>query len=387
MNSPGTAAGLANGCRKGLNGVGTHVSVLMFFPVDPLAATHREMIGTIAGAIGREATMRAMRIEEPAPANAAPLHALDVDEPSAAAGEVVVEVSACAVCRTDLQIAEGDLPAKHLPITPGHQVVGTIIATGDGVDRGRVGQRVGIAWIASACGTCRFCTSGRENLCDRATFTGWDRDGGFAERVSARADFAYPLPAGFDDLRAAPLLCGGVIGYRSLKVAGIEQGGRLGLYGFGASATCVIQIARHWDCEVYVATRSVAEQERARGLGAVWAGGYDESPPEPLDAAITFAPSGDVVVAALGAVDKGGTVAINAIHLDRIPEFSYDRLWGERSLRSVANVTRTDVTEFLALAAAVPVQTQVSEFALADANEALQRLSAGMISGAAVVRP
>jgi propanol-preferring alcohol dehydrogenase len=317
-----------------------------------------------------------------------------VDRPALAPepGEVLIDVAACAVCRTDLQIVEGDLRARRLPIVPGHQVVGRIAALGDGVDPADhvVGSRVGVAWIASTDGTCRFCTSGRENLCPELHFTGWDRDGGYAEQAVARADFTYPLPDGFDDLAAAPLLCGGTIGYRSLGVAGVDlshaSGTRLGLYGFGASATCVIQLAVHAGCEVFVATRSAAEQARARALGATWAGGYDELPPQPLDAAITFAPAGAVVVAALKAVDRGGTVAINAIHLDHLPELDYDDLWLERSLRSVANVTRDDVTAFLELAAEVPVRTQTEVLALDDANEALRRVAAGDISGAAVLQ-
>ena len=306
--------------------------------------------------------------------------------------DVLIEVTACAVCRTDLQIAEGDLEARRLPIVPGHQIVGRIAGHGSEVDPSAypLDSRVGVAWIASTCGSCRFCVLGRENLCAHAAFTGWDRDGGYAERVVARSDFTYVLPDGFDDLQAAPLLCGGTVGYRSLKVAGVDldnaSGVRLGLYGFGVSATYVIQIAVHAGCEVYVATRSPAEQERARRLGAVWTGAYADTPPVPLDAAITFAPSGDVVIAALSALDRGGTVAVNAIHLDHVPDFDYQKLWWERSIRSVANVTRRDVTEFLALAARIPVVTQTETFALRDANLALRRLAEGSNSGAAVLQ-
>jgi propanol-preferring alcohol dehydrogenase len=252
---------------------------------------------------------------------------------------------------------------------------------------------VGVAWIASTCGRCRFCRSGRENLCDDAQFTGWDRDGGYATAVTARAEFVHPIPAGFASIAAAPLLCGGAIGYRSLRIAGVGPPGHeatpgtLGLFGFGASATCAIQVARHWGWQVFVATRSPREQDRARSLGAVWAGGYDDPVPEALDAAITFAPAGEVVIRALEAVQKGGTVAINAIHLDRIPEFSYDKLWWERSLRSVANVTRADVRELLDLAARIPIETQVETLPLERAGEALVRLRDGDISGAAVLVP
>jgi propanol-preferring alcohol dehydrogenase len=312
-------------------------------------------------------------------------------DPTPGRGEVLLDVSACAVCRTDLQIVTGELPPRRQPLVPGHQVVGRIAAVGPGVDPAShpAGQRVGVAWTGGCCGTCRFCTSGRENLCADLVLTGWNRDGGFATAMIARADFVHPLPDGFDDLAAAPLLCGGVIGYRSLRIAGVDlssaRGTHVGLYGFGASATIVIQLAIHAGCEVHVVTRSAAEQRAALDLGATWAGGYGDTPPVALDAAITFAPSGDVVVAALAAVERGGIVAVNAIHLDRIPQFDYDLLWGERSLRSVANVTRADVREFLALAAAIPIRTRTEVFGLAEANEALARLHDGRIAGAAVL--
>jgi propanol-preferring alcohol dehydrogenase len=310
----------------------------------------------------------------------------ELPDPRPGPGEILLRVSACGVCRTDLQLAEGDIAAHRLPVVPGHQAVGTVTALGAGVEGWNAGDRAGVAWLASTCGECRHCLGGRENLCQTARFTGWDQDGGYAEQMVARADFAFPLPDNFDDLAAAPLLCGGVIGYRSLRVSGIAPGDRLGLYGFGASASLALQVARHWGCEVFVATRSAREQVRARELGAAWVGGYDERPPVPLDAAITFAPAGDVVVRALEAVDRGGTVAINAIHLDRVPEFSYDLLWLERSIRSVANFTRTDAREFLELASSIPISTSVEEFPLDDANLALQRLANGQISGAAVLR-
>jgi propanol-preferring alcohol dehydrogenase len=247
-----------------------------------------------------------------------------------------------------------------------------------------VGDRAGVAWLAGTCGTCAHCLTGRENLCADARFTGWDRDGGYATRLAVRADFALRLPDGFDDLSAAPLLCGGVIGYRSLKVSGIAPGGRLGLFGFGASARLALQVARYWGCEVHVRTRSARKQDRALGLGAASAAAYDEATP-PLDAAVTFAPSGDVVVAALRSLDRGGTVAINAIHLDRIPEFSYEHLWSERGIRSVANFTRADAREFLALAAGIPIRTETQTFPLADGNEALRRLAVGDLDATAVL--
>ena len=300
-------------------------------------------------------------------------------------GEILLDVAACGVCRTDLQLVEGDLEAHALPVVPGHQVVGRVLSVGDGVADWDVGDRAGVAWLGSACGECRFCTSGRENLCEKAVFTGWDRDGGYASRMTARADYALRIPDAFDDLDAAPLLCGGVIGYRSLKISGIRPGGCLGLYGFGASALLSIQVALHWGCDVFVATRSQTEQQRALEMGAAWAGSYHDRPPVPLDAAVTFAPAGYVIVEALKAVDRGGTVAVNAIHLDRIPEFGYDLLWWERRLASVANFTRRDAQEFLDLAAAIPVQTVIDVYPLADANLALQRLEEGRVSGAAVL--
>lgn len=329
--------------------------------------------------------MRAMRVHRPAPAAARPLVPEDLPIPSPGAGELLLRVTACGVCRTDLQLAEGDLPAHRLPITPGHQAVGIVEEVGEGVAGWRRGDRAGVAWLASACGACRHCRAGRENLCESAGFTGWDRDGGYAGYLVARADFAFPLPGGFSDLDAAPLLCGGVIGYRSLRISGIQPGGRLGLFGFGASASLAIQVAVAWGCDVYVVTRSPHEQERARRLGAVWAGGYDASPPVPLDAAVTFAPAGEVVLHALRAVDRGGTVAINAIHLDGIPAFPYGDLWWERSLRSVANFTREDARQFLQLAADIPIRTEYDLYPLEAANEALISLASGRVNGAAVL--
>ena len=272
-----------------------------------------------------------------------------------------------------------------LPIVPGHQAAGKVIAVGDGVDPAHVGRRVGIGWLAGTCGTCRFCTSGRENLCEHAEFTGWDRDGGYATRMTARADFVFPIPDPLSEGQVAPLLCGGVIGYRSLKVSGIQPGGRLGLFGFGASALLAIQVATHWGCEIHVVTRSETEQQRAIEFGATWAGPYSESPPEPLDAAVTFAPVGEVAIAALRAIDRGGAVAINAIHLDRVPEFPYELLWWERQLRSVANYTRADAREFLDLAVEIPLHIVSDEYPLEEANQALRDLKEGSVSGAAVL--
>lgn len=332
--------------------------------------------------------MQVLELSEPAPAIDAPLRLSARPEPEPAPDEIVIAVAACAVCRTDLQIVEGDIPLHRRPLVPGHQVVGRVTRVGRDVARGvggwREGDRAGVGWLGSTDGTCRFCRSGRENLCLEAQFTGWDRDGGYATTIAVRAGFAYPLPDGFADLEAAPLLCGGVIGYRSLKVSGIRPGGRLGLFGFGSSALLAIQVARHWGCEVHVRTRSAADHARARAFGAATVGGYDELTP-PLDAAVTFAPVGSVVVAALRSLDRGGTVAINAIHLDRIPEFPYEPLWLERSIRSVANFTRDDARELLELAAAIPIRAEIATFPLADANRALARLAAGELEATAVL--
>lgn len=331
--------------------------------------------------------MRALVLERPAPASTAPLRLLERDRPEPVAGELLLRVAACGVCRTDLQLAEGDLEAHRLPIVLGHQIVGRVEALGPGVADWNVGDRAGVTWLAGACGRCPRCRESRENLCEFATFTGWDRDGGYAEYTTARADVAVRLPDTIDDLAAAPLLCGGVIGYRSLRISGIEPGGRLGLFGFGASARLAIQVATHWGCSVFVCTRSETDRQRALELGAAWAGGYDDAPPKPLDAAITFAPVGDVVIAALRTLERGGTVAINAIHLDRIPEFSYDLLWWERCIRSVANVTRRDAREFIELAASIPIRADIELHPLADGNIALQRVAEGTVHGAAVLVP
>ena len=299
-----------------------------------------------------------------------------VPDPEPGEGQLLIEVGACGVCRTDLQITSGDLEMRRSPVIIGHQVVGRVAGTG---------ERVGLAWLAGACGRCRYCLGGRENLCELAEFTGWTVDGGYAERVVARSDFVYPLPDSLSDVEAAPLLCAGIIGYRSLRISGIRPGQVLGLFGFGSSAHLAIQVARHWGCPVAVFARSDAERQLGLRLGASWAGGYDDVPPVPLDAAVTFAPVGSVVVAALSATAPGGTVAINAIHLDRMPEFSYDLLWKERSLRSVANFTRRDAREFLELAAAIPIQAETTVFSLDDAPEALARLEEGAIRGSAVL--
>jgi propanol-preferring alcohol dehydrogenase len=299
--------------------------------------------------------------------------------------ELLLQLVACAVCRTDLQIVEGDLTPRRLPVIPGHQAVGVVEKVGSAVAGWNTGERAGVGWLAGACGTCRFCLEQRENLCENASFTGWDRDGGYSQSMTVRADFAFKLPASLDLTSAAPLLCGGVIGYRALKLSGIKPDGRLGLFGFGASALLAIQVAVHWGCRVFVCTRSESDQREARDLGAEWAGGYDDGPPVSLDAVVTFAPASEVVLAALRASDRGGAVVVNAIHLPDIPAFPYESLWWERSLRSVANYTRADANEFLDLAARLPIRTFAEPFQLEQANEALLAHKRGQISGSAVL--
>src|SRR5213083_2068319 len=306
-----------------------------------------------------------------------PLRAAELPPPELEPGQVRIRVHACGVCRTDLHVVDGELADPKLPLVPGHQAVGTIVE-GDG----EVGARVGVPWLGWSCGECRYCRSGRENLCDRARFTGYLIDGGYAEYAVADARFCFPLPDQYADLEAAPLLCAGLIGYRSLVAAGEAE--RLGLYGFGAAAHIVAQVARHQGRRVFAFTRAGDRdaQRFALGLGAEWAGTSDAPPPEPLDAAIIFAPAGPLVPAALRAVVKGGTVVCAGIHMSDIPTFPYDILWGERTLRSVANLTRKDGTEFLALAPRVPVRTEIEPHPLERANEALERLRAGKVKGA-----
>jgi propanol-preferring alcohol dehydrogenase len=316
--------------------------------------------------------MRAMVLDAPG----RPLRAAEPATPEPGAGQVLIRVSACGVCRTDLHVADGEIRCSRRPLVPGHQVVGTVVGSG---------ERVGVPWLGWTCGECPFCLSGRENLCDRARFTGCDIDGGFAEYAVADERFCFPIPAGYPDLQAAPLLCAGLIGYRSLRMAG--DGERLGLYGFGAAAHIICQVARHEGRRVFAFTRrGDRDGERfARGLGAVWAGPSDAAAPEELDAAIVFAPVGGLVPTALRAVAKGGTVVCAGIHMSDIPSFPYADLWGERSIRSVANLTRRDGLEFLALAPKVPVRTTVTAYALGEANAALDDLRAGRLEGAAVI--
>jgi propanol-preferring alcohol dehydrogenase len=325
-------------------------------------------------------------LHAPAPIEQRPLSVEQREAPVPGAGELLISVVACAVCRTDLQICEGELAPHRQPVVPGHQVVGRVEAVGSGVQGWNLGDRAGIGWLASSCENCDYCERGLENLCPDATFTGWDRDGGYAGWVTTRADFTFHLASELDDVAAAPLLCGGVIGYRSLRLSGVKPGGRLGLFGFGASASLTIQVAIYQGMDVYVVTRSSDEQERARRLGAKWSGGFDDHIPTGFDGAITFAPAGALVVAAMRSLAPGGTVAINAIHLDGIPAFDYDLLWRERALKSVANYTRQDAREFLQLAAQIPIRTEIDVMPLEDANEALQLLKAGRLNGTGVFR-
>jgi len=325
-----------------------------------------------------------MVLERVAPAEQTPLVSCRRPEPEPAAGEVAISVEACGVCRTDLHILEGEVPAR-LPVIPGHQAAGKIVALGSGVGGFALGDSVGVGWMASTDGICRFCRSGRENLCETATFTGRDRDGGYAERIVARAEWVYRLPAGFSAREAAPLLCAGIIGYRSLKLSGIGPGGRLGLFGFGASAHLAIQAALHWKCEVFAFTREEHHRRLALKMGAAWAGGGHDDPGVALDAAVTFAPAGDLVPVALSRLDRGGRLAINAIHMSPIPSFSYELLYGERSIVGVTNYTRRDAEEFLELAARIPIRAEIEAFPLEEANEALLRVKRGEVRGAAVL--
>jgi propanol-preferring alcohol dehydrogenase len=327
--------------------------------------------------------MRAMILDAPG----RPLASRDVPVPEPGAGQVLIRVSACAVCRTDLHVVDGELPDPKLPLIPGHEIVGRIERLGEGAGGFRIGDRVGVPWLGWTCGECDFCRSGRENLCDRARFTGYTIDGGYAEYTVADARFCFAVPDSFDDVSCAPLMCAGLIGYRSLSKAG--DAARLGLYGFGAAAHIVAQVARYQGREVYAFTRhgDSTAQEFAGRLGAVWAGNSDEAPPVPLDAAIIFAPAGGLVPAALRAVRKGGTVVCGGIHMSDIPSFPYRDLWQEQTICSVANLTREDGRGFLEIAPKVPVRTTTEPFPLEAANEALARLRSGQLTGAAVLQP
>lgn len=325
--------------------------------------------------------MRAMILEAPH----LPLKLVEMPVPTPNSEQVLIRVRTCGICRTDLHVVDGELTQPKLPLIPGHQIIGTVVSTGAKADKFKEGDRVGVPWLGYTCNCCRYCLTGRENLCDRAKFTGYQIDGGYAEYTVADEHFCFPIPEGYPDLQAAPLLCAGLIGYRSLVMT--ENAERIGLYGFGAAAHIIIQVARYLGKQVFAFTRSgdTEGQEFARNLGAVWAGDSDRSPPEELDAAIIFAPVGALVPVALKAVAKGGIVVCAGIHMSDIPSFPYEILWGERVLRSVANLTRRDGEEFLALAPQIPVRTEVESFPLAAANEALDALRSGKIQGAAVL--
>jgi alcohol dehydrogenase, propanol-preferring len=330
--------------------------------------------------------MKAVLLRAPRPIEEHPLDLADVAQPSPGPGELLVKVHACGVCRTDLHVTEGELPPRKLPVIPGHQVVGTVERSGAGAQRFQIGDRVGIAWLHSTDGTCEYCCAGKENLCNNATFTGWVVDGGYAEYTLASEQFVYPIPPGFPDLAAAPLLCAGIIGFRSLRLSGIEHGGRLGIYGFGAAGHVCIQVARYWGAEVYVMTRDVRHQKLAAELGAAWVGGASSEPPQKLDSAIIFAPAGELVIPALRALKKGGTLALGGIHMSPIPQITYDLLYQERVVRSVANNTRQDGEDFLRVAAEIPIHTEVQVFPLEEANAALDAIKNDAIRGAAVLR-
>jgi propanol-preferring alcohol dehydrogenase len=330
--------------------------------------------------------MKAAVLHAQAPITTAPLRIEEVERPVPQENEVLVRVEACGVCRTDLHVVEGDLPPVKLPVIPGHQVVGRVVERGSNAERFATEDRVGIAWLRDVDGTCRFCRRGRENLCPNARFTGYMADGGYAEYAVVGQDFAYPLPEDMEAMAAAPLLCAGIIGYRALKRTDIQPGQRLGIFGFGASAHVTIQVALHWGCTVYVSTRDEKHQELARELGASWVGGTSERPPELLDGAILFAPVGDLVPAALQALDRGGTLALAGIYMTDVPSLNYERdLFYERTVRSVTANTRNDGRELLRLAATIPIHSRTESFSLDQANEALRRLKDDQISGAAVI--
>ena len=333
--------------------------------------------------------MKACILEKVGPVERRPLIVSDVDRPAPGDGEILIRLRACGICRTDLHVVEGELPQKLASVVPGHQVIGAVESVGNNVTGFTQGQRIGAAWLHSTCGKCRFCSVGHENLCESAEFTGWTRNGGFSEYMIAAADFVYPMPDGLDDVQAAPLLCAGIIGYRALRLTGLTDwnGAKLGIYGFGAAGHVAIQIAEARGADVYVMTRDRARhQALAEELGAAWVGDTFTKPPVKLDAAIVFAPAGEIVPAALAALDKGGNLILGGIHMSPIPQFEYNLIYGERSIRSVANNTREDGQEFLAEAAALPVVTRVTTFGLDNVNDALIALKNDAIKGAGVIR-
>ena len=330
--------------------------------------------------------MKACVLNSPARIETNPLVLGEVTLPDPGDNQVLVRVSACGVCRTDLHVIEAELPPRKMPVIPGHQVVGVVEKVGNQVTQFKPGARVGIAWLHQTCGRCEYCRAGKENLCDDAAFTGYTVDGGYAEYALAAEQFTYPIPEGFPDEQAAPLLCAGIIGFRALRLSGIEPGGRLGFYGFGSAAHVAIQVARHWNVKVYASTRDERHQRLALELGANWAGGTFAEPPVKLDAAIIFAPAGEIVPAALKALKKGGTLALAGIHMSPTPPLDYNLLYHERVIRSVANNTRKDGEDFLRIAAEIPIRTQVETYPLPEANRALNQLKNDAIRGSAVLR-
>ncbi len=331
--------------------------------------------------------MKAMLLEHTAPIEQKPLRLRELPLPAPGPGQILIRVSACGVCHTDLHTVEGDLELRKLPVIPGHQVVGVVEKTGTGADLYRKGHRVGVTWFFSSCGSCRFCSEDRENLCSSAKFTGYNADGGYAEFIVIPQESAFAVPSVFSDAEATPLMCGGVIGYRALRLSDVKPGGRLGMYGFGNSAHVVIQVAVKMGCRVHVFTRSSKHQKLARELGAAWVGTADQKPPEPLDASIIFAPAGSLVPVALEALDKGGTLVLAGITMTAIPEMDYGLLYWERTIRSVANTTRRDAAELLKIAAEIPIRTVVNEFPMYEANEVLAMMKHSELTAGAVLIP
>lgn len=333
--------------------------------------------------------MHVQLLAVPAPVEQSPLRFVEVPDPDPkpGPGQILIHVSACGVCHTDLHIVEGELRPPRFPIVPGHQVVGRVAGVGSNAGDWSIGERAGVFWLHRSCGACEFCLRGEENLCPSAEYTGFHRDGGYAEYLTAGAGFALRLPDAFDDVHATPLLCAGIIGYRSLRKADLQPGETLGLFGYGASAHLALQLAKHWGCRVFAFTRSVEHRKHALSLGADWAGGASDPPPAPLDRAVIFAPSGALVPAALERLRPGGTLAINAIFMSNLPEMQYPLLYGERTVRSVTNATRRDAAEFLRLAAEIPIRVAATPYPLKEANRVLQMLKDAKIDGAAVLVP
>ena len=329
--------------------------------------------------------MKASVLKERGRIEGSPLEYGEVGEPELEEGGLLIKVAACGICHTDLHIIEAELPPQKTPLIPGHEIVGRVAKVGPSVSRFHLGDRVGVPWLHRTCGTCRYCKNGQENLCESAQFTGYHVDGGYAEYSVAPEAFAYPIPAAFSDIEAAPLLCAGIVGFRALRLSDVKPGARLGLYGFGASAHLAIQLARHWSCEVYVFTRSEEHRKLAGKLGATWAGRAEDRAPELLDSAVMFAPAGPLVPHALGALRKGGTLALAGIHMTPIPELEYSMIYGERTIRTVANSTRQDAFDFLKIAVEIPVRTETEIFPLRDANRALRMLKESKIKGAGVL--